>query len=175
MIKELNSENEIIPSKLLKNTFQSLESTLTSLKLNKDEDGNYSILNSVIKPLGGDKILVNKSNIYEFTPEIYKSLSRSNYTGKSMRSEYHKKTLYDFLTDIEYNGQGDEQTSQSKFFKRLINKYRNIKKEEPIDLKGRGVEKIIIPSNIIDIYTRLEILLGLKLAGHTNTLTELVP
>ena len=26
-------------------------------------------------------------------------------------------------------------------------------------LKGRGVEKIIIPSNIIDIYTRLEILL----------------
>ena len=28
-------------------------------------------------------------------------------------------------------------------------------------LKGRGVEKIIIPSNIIDIYTRLEVLLGL--------------
>ena len=39
-------------------------------------------------------------------------------------------------------------------------------------LKGRGVEKIIIPSNIIDIYTRLEILLGLKLSGHTDTLTE---
>ena len=27
-------------------------------------------------------------------------------------------------------------------------------------------------SNIIDINTRLEILLGLKLSGHTNTLTE---
>ena len=39
-------------------------------------------------------------------------------------------------------------------------------------LKGKGVEKIIIPSNIIDIYTRLEILLGLKLSGHTDTLTE---
>ena len=39
-------------------------------------------------------------------------------------------------------------------------------------LKGRRVEKIIIPSNIIDIYTRLEILLGLKLTGHTDTLTE---
>ena len=39
-------------------------------------------------------------------------------------------------------------------------------------LKGRGVEKIIIPSNIIDIYTRLEVLLGLKLSGHTNNLTE---
>ena len=32
--------------------------------------------------------------------------------------------------------------------------------------------KIIIPTNIIDIYTRLEILLGLKLSGHTDTLTE---
>ena len=32
--------------------------------------------------------------------------------------------------------------------------------------------KIIIPSNIIEIYTRLEILLGLKLSGQTNTLTE---
>ena len=39
-------------------------------------------------------------------------------------------------------------------------------------LKGKGIEKIIIPSNIIDIYTRLEVLLGLKLSGHTNTLTE---
>ena len=37
---------------------------------------------------------------------------------------------------------------------------------------GKGIEKIIIPSNIIDIYTRLEILLGLKLSGHTDTLTE---
>ena len=42
----------------------------------------------------------------------------------------------------------------------------------PINLQGRRIEKIIIPNNIIDIYTRLEVLLGLKLSGHTNTLTE---
>ena len=41
-----------------------------------------------------------------------------------------------------------------------------------IKFRGKGIEKFIIPSNIIDIYTRLEILLGLKLSGHTNTLTE---
>ena len=29
-----------------------------------------------------------------------------------------------------------------------------------------------VPSNIIDIWTRLEVLLGLKLSSHTNTLTE---
>ena len=39
-------------------------------------------------------------------------------------------------------------------------------------LKGRGTEKTIITSNISDIYTRLEILLDLKLSAHANTLTE---
>ena len=39
------------------------------------------------------------------------------------------------------------------------------------DLQGEGV-KIIIPSNIIDIYTKLEFLLGLKLSGQNDTLTE---
>ena len=39
-------------------------------------------------------------------------------------------------------------------------------------LKGRGIQKIIIPSNVIDIYTRLEILLGLKLSGHTDILSD---
>ena len=39
-------------------------------------------------------------------------------------------------------------------------------------MKGQGIEEIIIPFSIIDIYTRLEILLGLKLSGHSETLTE---
>ena len=45
-----------------------------------------------------------------------------------------------------------------------------IEKESDI-IEGEGV-KFIIPSNIIDIYTRLEVLLVLKLSGHTDTLTE---
>ena len=32
--------------------------------------------------------------------------------------------------------------------------------------------KIIIPSSVIDIYTRLQILLGRKLSGRTDTITE---
>ena len=39
------------------------------------------------------------------------------------------------------------------------------------DLEGEGL-KIFTPSNIIDIYTRLEVLLGLKLSGHSDTLSE---
>ena len=43
--------------------------------------------------------------------------------------------------------------------------------EESVDLQGEGI-LIIIPSNIVDIWTRLEVLLGLKLSGHTDNLTE---
>ena len=40
-----------------------------------------------------------------------------------------------------------------------------------VNLKGEGV-KIMIPSNVIDIDTRLSILLGFKISGHSYTLTE---
>ena len=32
--------------------------------------------------------------------------------------------------------------------------------------------KLNIPSNIIDVFANLDFLLGLKLSGHTDTLTE---
>ena len=149
-----------------------MSETSNSLKLIKDEDEKFSILGISIKSLGGDKVLVDGNNIYEFTTEIHKALSNENYTGKSTKNINDKKTLYNFLTDIGYNGRLDAKTSQKKFFRGLINQFRNMKKEDAIDLKGEGIEKIIIPSKITDIYTRLEILLGLKISGHTNTLTE---
>ena len=40
------------------------------------------------------------------------------------------------------------------------------------DLHGEGIERIIIPFNIIDIYSRSEILIAIKLSGHTDTLPE---
>ena len=98
-------------------------------------------------------------------------MSKSSYTGKSMKNENDRITLYNFLTDVGYTGIGDEKTNQTKFFTKLLRQFRNIKKEEPVILEVQGV-KIIIPSNIIDIYTRLQVLLGLKLSGHTDTLSE---
>ena len=52
-------------------------------------------------------------------------------------------------------------------------RYKNTKNTpKPINLQGQWIEEIMIPSNINDIYTRLQILLGLNLSGHTDTLTE---
>ena len=69
---------------------------------------------------------------------------------------------------------GDKPSKRKTFFTpklpELVDENQN-KTFNEIDLEGQGV-KIIIPSNIIDINIRLEILLGLKLSGHTDTLTE---
>ena len=129
-----------------------------------------TILGAPIKSLGGDKVPVY-DNIFEFNPEEQKALSKSSYTGKSLKNENDRRTLYDFLVDVGYSGTGDEKTNQKKLFTALSKQFGYIKKEESTNLEGHGV-KIIIPSNIIDIYTRLEVLLGLKLSGHADTLTE---
>ena len=141
------------------------------LKLHEDKNHNIGFLGVPIKAEGADKKQVYE-NIYDFTPEIHKALSLSSYRGKSMKNENDRRTLYNFLTDVGYTGGVDEKTNQNKIFKKLFKHFRNIKKEEPDKLKGQGIEKIIIPSNKIDIYTRLEILLGLNLSGHSNTFTE---
>ena len=165
--------NESNSSALLKDTFKSLSNDESNaLKLVRDEDDNLSIRGISIKSLGDNKILINNNRVYDLSTEMHKALSNSTYTGKSMKDKNDQLKLYNFLTDIGYTKIRGKQTSQMKFFTRLINQFRNIKKEEPTDLKGQGFEKIIIPSNIIDIYTRLEVLLGLKLSGHTDTLTE---
>ena len=44
-------------------------------------------------------------------------------------------------------------------------------KEGINDLEGEGIKKIIIPSNIKGNFTRLEVLLRLKLSGLTDSLT----
>ena len=167
------SNPEIIPSVLMKDTIKSLKDDSSSIKLVDDGNGNMTILNTPIKLLGGDKLVANNV-IYEFNDEIHKALSKSTFTGKSMKKYEDRRVLYNFLKDIGYaKAKFDKNnTSQSKFFTKLFTQFENIKKEEPLDLKGYGIKKIIIPSNIIDIYTRLEILLGLKISGHTDTLTE---
>ena len=174
IVKESNSEKikQIVatPSILSQDTFKSLTKTPNSLKFDQDKEVFLSFLGTPKKSLGGDKLQVF-DNIYEFNTEIHKALSRSSYTGKSMKNEKDQRTLYIFLVDVGYTGVSDEKTNQKKFFTRLFKQFGNFKKEESDNLQGEGV-KIIIPSNVVDIYTRLEILLGLKLSGHTDTLTE---
>ena len=83
------------------------------------------------------------------------------------------------MRDLGYTNIGDKKSNRKTFFTKILpklveeiqNKIFDEITDDTDDLQGERV-KIIIPSNIVDIYTRLQILLGLKLSGHTDTLTE---
>ena len=157
---------------LMTKTLGRLMSSPNSLK-----SSGATILEVPIYTLGGDKLRI-RDNVYDLTPEIYKALSYTGYTGKSMMNENDILMLNKFINDLGYTGVGDN--SKRKFFftkthSKLVEEIQNKTFDEITDdsddIPGEGL-KIITPSNLIDIYTRLEILLGLKLSGHTDTLTE---
>ena len=158
-------------------TLGRLMSSANSLKMKSTPSG-ATILGVPINTLGGDGIQI-KDNIYELTPEIYKALPYTGYSGNTMKNENDIIMLNNIIRDLGYTGIGDHTSKRKTFLTtKLPKKVEDIQNktfEEITDdsdnLEGEGV-KIIIPSSIIDIYTRLEIILGLKLSGHTDTLTE---
>ena len=87
-----------------------------------------------------------------------------------MRSESDILTMSNNSSDLDYTGIGDRdsniKTIFTKSFPKLVEKNQNRFFDDFIDdsddLQGQGL-KIIIPSNIIDIYTKLEVILGIKL------------
>ena len=158
-------------------TLRRLMSSSNSLKITPSHSG-ATILGVPIITLGGDRIQI-KDNIYGLTPEIYKALSYTGYTGNTMKNEADILMMNNIENDLGYTGLRDYPSKRKTFLTKtlpgLVKEIQNRIFEEITDnsdLEGQGIEKIIIPSNIIDIYTRLEILLGLKLSGHTDTLTE---
>ena len=149
-----------------------------SLKISQDESRRANILGDPIQITGVDKMKIIE-NICELTPEIYKAQSDTGYTGKSMKNENDILMMNNIIRDLEDTGREDRDSKRKKIFTitlpKLVEEVQTKNLEENTDdsddLQGEGV-KIIIPSNITDIYTRFEILLGLKLSGHTDTLTE---
>ena len=97
-----------------------------------------------------------------------------------MKNENDILMMYNIERSLGYTGIIDRPSLRKTFFTitlpKLVDEIQNKTFDEitlgsDSDLQGEGV-KIIIPSNIIDIYTRLEILLGLKLSGHTDTIRQ---
>ena len=149
-----------------------------SLKITQDESGRANILGVPIQISGADTIKINE-NFYDITPDIYKCLSSTSYTGKTTKIEDDILMMFNIMRDLGYIGRGDRQSNRKTFFTITLPKLVDdiqIKTFDEItddsdDLQGEGL-KITIPSNIIDIYTRLEGLLRLKLSDHTDSLTE---
>ena len=169
--------NSAIFSDLMSKTLGRLMSSANSLKITPSPS-RATILGVPIYTLCGDKLRI-RDNDYELTPENYKALSDTGYIGKNLKNENDILMLYNIIKDLGSTSIGDYPSKRVIFFKtklpKLVEEIQNRTFEEinvdSDDLQGEGL-KIIIPSNIIDIYTRLEILLGLKLSGPSDTLTE---
>ena len=156
-------------------TLKNMEKDNTGLfKTYHDPQRGWMLKNYPIKMLRGTEVEINdnKDNI---TPGLQKVFTDKTYkTAKSMNDR--DKVV--FRASLQETGYYNRLPSKGRMAGR--DKYIQSNLDDDISrilnldnkFKGRGVEKIIIPSNIIHIYTRLEVLLGLKLSGHTDTLTE---
>ena len=149
----------------------------------EQRDGDNVFWNDVlINPLGENRISISGKE-YEVTPDIQAYFAILKLTTEILDNieketvfEIHKSVgFYDNITRVGIKAAKMRDALYN--LPNVIDKIRNPSLptieniESSSDLEGQGV-KVIIPSNIIDIYTRLEILLGLKLSGHTDTLTE---
>ena len=158
----------------LENTLNKMTDNTGFFKTHYDQQRGWVINNIPIKSPGGTRIEVNE-NEYDLTKGIRNVLNNRTYkTAKSM-SDMEKVVFRDFLSKIGYYNRKPTKGKPSGLDNYIKNELDDdVRKILDLDkkLKGKGIEEIIIPSNIIDIYTRLEVLLGLKLSGHTDTLTE---
>ena len=163
-------ENEKIQPGVLYDT--SLENTLSNMKnntsfLNIEETNDGEIFGNgfPVEKMAGSKLKINEK-IYNITPGIQKVLTDTSNIPVKQLNDQDRGLFINILESLNFESykaiRGKSKSGRYKPSKTIFNK-RN--------LQGQGL-KIIIPSNIIDIYTRLEISLGLKLSGHTDTLSE---
>ena len=124
--------------------------------------------------LRGTKVEINE-NKHNISPGLRNVLVDQSYdTAKSM-TDKDKLIFTDTLQKTGYYNRKHTKrhlTARDRYMKYDLG--NDVSRILNLDtkLKGRGVEKIFVASNIIDIYTRFEILLTLNLSGHTAILTE---
>ena len=91
-----------------------------------------------------------------------------------MKNENDILMMNNIVNDLGYTGVGDKDSKRKTFLTttlpKLVDETQN-KTFAEIDFESQRVN-FVRPSNRIDIYTKLEVLLGLKLSGHADTLTE---
>ena len=158
----------------LENTLNKMTDNAGFFKTHHDKQRGWMLNNIPIKSPGGTKILVDE-NEYDLTKGIRNALTKKTYKSVKSLNDNEKVVLRDFLSKTGYYSRKPTKGKPSGLDNYIKNELDDdVRKILDLDikLKGKGVEKIIIPNNIFDIYTRLEVLLGLKLSGHTDTLTE---
>ena len=184
-IKNILQNSEIQTPAIEKtNISRSLLDTLAFMKTSKnffnltEDDGKVYWNEVLINPLGNNRISI-KDREYDISPDVQAYFTNTKLTTKFL-DNFEKETVFDILQNVGFYDNIPKVGFKAARMKdalydlpKAIDKIRKTPLptiENSSDLEGRGI-KIIIPNNIIDIYIRLEVLLGLKLSGHSDTLT----
>ena len=158
----------------LENTLNKMKDDTGFFKTHYDPQRGWMSNNYPTETPSGTNVKIggNKNGI---TPGLQKVFTDTKYETAKTMSDTEKVVFKDILSKTnQYNREltKGKMSGRDRHIKNDLDndvlKTLNLDKK----LRGKGVEKIIIPSNIIDIYTRLEALLGLKLSGLSDTLTE---
>ena len=182
----LESPPGVTMSRELFATVGKMVNARNEFKLDQKKGGRYMFNGVNVDPMGGNNVKIGE-NIYEITPSIQKALTETSYNFTKM-SDDDILTFSKILNDINYNPNEDNSSTRQKYIKnQLKSRVQNILKT-PVaaiasgesdeyeslesDLEGNGTKTIVVPSDTDEIWTRLPVLLGLKLAGHTDTLIE---
>ena len=157
-------------------------------KIVGNEDGKFSWNDKVIDSIQVDNKIKIDNKEFNLSPEIQKAMIKTDYNFKNMKNDGDMINFcYDILKTVDYNYKQDSHSTRSKYIKnnlqnrvdRILNPIISSSlpttiisqifittqsdSEDSDDLRRKsGVSKIIIPSNIIEIWTRLELLLGLE-------------
>ena len=132
----------------------------------RNSEGKLSWNNKIIIPLGDNKIKIDNKE-FNLTPEIQKAFTNTNYNFRNMNDD-DILNFANILKTVDYNSNQDSNSTRSKYIKNnLQNRVDKIlnpsssstttfqiepPSNEESDLEGSGVSKIIIPSNIIEIW-----------------------
>ena len=118
-----------------------------------------------VKMVGGTEVEINDKK-FNKTPNLQQVFTQTSGIPLKKLNDQEREKCKKNLNTLNFQNyvpkSGENKSGRYKYSK------TNFKNH---NLQGEGV-KIIIPSNIIDIHTKLEVLLGLRLIGHTDTLTE---
>ena len=102
-------------SNAMRQMIGSLMNSRNSLTITQDESGRANILCVPIQISEGDTIKIIEI-VYELTPEIYKALTYTTYTGNTRKDENDISMMYNIIRDLGYNGTGDRDSKRKIFF-----------------------------------------------------------
>ena len=159
------------------------------LKLEEKPKGEVFWNKVITKPAGENRNDLDDKQ-YNIRPEIQNHFTKTKATTKVLNNN-SKKTVYNILKDVAFYDMNHTRELKSarikdaiKYLPNTINSIINppvllpaieniedSNEDKSDNLQGEGIEKTIIPSHILDFYSRLDVLLQLKISGQTYTLT----